>query len=117
MFQLLSPVGYNTGMRFQFSILTLLICTAVLAVVCAVSVSLDVHYDAYVPYHPHPDFVGGGFEEPEINRPPTGPEVIWRLIYWGLPAVAVTLFLLWLARRLIQQSRAETVITAPNPLN
>ena len=42
------PIGTMPVMRFQFSLATLLVCTTVLAVVCAVSVALPVRNAAMV---------------------------------------------------------------------
>ena len=91
-------------MRFQFSILTMLICTAVLAAVCAVSVKLSVVEVRRTPVTVGgaiggPGVATGAVDEEEIKRPPIASEIIGRMIYWGLPAVAATLFLLWLIRR------------------
>ncbi len=111
------------AMRFQFSILTMLICTAVIAVVSAVSARLPVA-GVREQMLPLPDGMVSGPPMPTIAvnyyRPPTAAEIVSRLFYWGLPAVAVTLALLWFARLVIQQfqkGRAETVITSRNPLN
>ena len=48
--------------------------------------------------------------EAELRFPPTGVEVFWRLIYWGLPAVAVTLILIRLTRRLVRQNVGDTPV-------
>jgi hypothetical protein len=98
------------GMIFQFSLATLLVCTTVLAVVSAVAVRLDVD-----------EWTRGTVTETHIIngtpinvtrtvsfgsiRRPMASDVAWRLIWWGGPAIAATLAMLWLVRRM--KSRRE----------
>ncbi len=109
-------------MKFQFSILTMLICTAVLAVVSAISVRLDVveMKNVLVTFENHGSnedriFVGtltptGKYDvlsqyirDWPVPRPPMAVDILGRLLYWGLPAQGVSLGLLWFARQLVRR--------------
>jgi hypothetical protein len=92
-------------MKFQFSLATLLVCTTVLAVVCAFAVSVPVrlrHWDQRVAnlgakYHP---------SDQSVERSPTPEDIGIRLTTWGPLAIVATLAILWAIRRL--KSRCHT---------
>ena len=85
------------GMKFQFSLATLLICMTVLAVVCAICVKVDVVEQVA----PQPGTLRAKFKNAmqTVVRHPTAPEVAWRMAMWGTPAIAATLAVLWIVRR------------------
>jgi hypothetical protein len=81
---------FRQRVRFQISMLTLLICTTLLGALLGASLQIDVH---------DPEFAS--------PRAPTTIEVAWRLIYWGLPVVAAMLAAPWLLRealRIVKQA-------------
>jgi hypothetical protein len=80
-------------MRFQFSVLTMLVCTAALAVTIAACVSLQVRTgDVLIT-----DIMGLTYEP---KRLPSGSEIALRMA-WAAPlAIAATLTVLWTARKL-----------------
>jgi hypothetical protein len=98
--------GKLGGMKLQFSLATLLVCTTVLAVVCAAAVSVPVHeteirpvLHLYLVPGPHPtDMI-------ETHRPPTASEIATRLAWAGPLSIAATLVALLFIRRL--KSRRE----------
>jgi hypothetical protein len=98
-------------MKLQFSLATLLVCMTVLAVACAVAVSVPVYEKSFVRISgSYPNFGGGSataFETVDTDRhPPTAKPVVRRLS-WSAPlALTVTLGVLWIIRRL--KSRRHT---------
>jgi hypothetical protein len=88
------------GMRFQFSILTMLVCTAVLAVVCTVTAKVEITEQIAYPQNT----LRGKFRMKEIiTRQPTMPEVAWRMAWAGPLAVSVALCLLWTSPRIAKR--------------
>ena len=89
-------------MRFQFSILTMLVCTAVLAVVCAAAARIDV--SDRIPMSP-PSFGFSSHHEGilEISRPATASDIALRLAWAGPMALLVSLCLLWASRRIAKR--------------
>ena len=99
------PLAIMRGMKLQFSLATLLICMTVLAVVCAVSLTLPVYETTRVGLVP-PWFSPDGISQPKLTESiydehqPTGSDVIRRLAIWWPPALATALGVLWIVRRL-----------------
>jgi hypothetical protein len=100
----------DAGMRFQFSLLTMLVCTAALALVSAVSVKLDVRdvtvikmtrFGSAWAIDESPDYT----VTKESSHPPTGTEIAWRMAWAGPLAVFVSLCLLWASRRIVDFMR------------
>ena len=85
-------------MKLQFSLVTLLVCITVLAVLAGVCARIQVHEpasvwdmrlsatDAIKSFHP------------EYSRSPTTSEIVIRSAIWGPLAIAGTLAVLWVVR-------------------
>src|SRR3954471_6946433 len=86
-------------MRFQFSILTMLACTAAMAVVVAASLRIPV-YEFEYSISDGITHTGG---EPHLIavyriREPGAVDLLWRLAWAGPLAVFISLCLLWACR-------------------
>jgi hypothetical protein len=91
------------GMKLQFSLATLLVCMTVVAVVCVVCATVPVRQSVGGTY------MIAGLIHTDISEWDDSPEVsdvLRRFSIWGPISGAVTLFTLWLIRRL--QSRRDT---------
>src|SRR4051794_11267828 len=95
-------------MRFQFSILTMLVCTAALAVVSCWAVKTDVL--ATMHFISSPANIYEGHWEP-ICRQPRGDEIAWRLAWAGPLAVFASLYLLRLSQRVVKRVKRSGPIT------
>jgi hypothetical protein len=98
-------------MRFQFSLATLLVCMTVLAVVCAVSVTLPVQQKVRDWVDP-PRYSAVGKMSQERHtvyrwRSPSIENITWRVIVWGPLAFAATLAMLWTIRCLKSRRHIE----------
>ena len=110
-------------MKLQFSLATLLVCVTVLAVVCAFAIRRPV-IDLRTNNYDKP-FLGDPLGDPlgyplpadakiisiskshfTFERPPNVSEIALRFVTWGIPAIAATLGVLWIVRRL--KSRRHT---------
>jgi hypothetical protein len=81
------------GMKFQFSLATILICTAVLAMVSCTATKAWVYET--IPITPTSPFSPSTFDN---VRKPTNSEIALRIV-WAAPlAIAATLLVLWIAR-------------------
>jgi hypothetical protein len=85
------------GTRFQFSILTMLVCTAALAVAIAACVSLPVRFTGDIVLSPTVTVTIAG----EAAKSPNPAEVALRMAWAGPLAVFVSLCLLWASRRIV----------------
>jgi hypothetical protein len=88
------------GTRFQFSILTMLVCTAALAVATAACVSAPVRVKFMTDYA-----FPMGTTYDDLLLPPTGSEAVVRMAWAGPLAVFVALCLLWASRRFVNFMR------------
>ena len=84
------PLGYNTEMKLQFSLATLLVCMTVMAVVAAVCSR-----------YPIVDYPGG------IPRTPIWSESAVRLAVFWPPSVVATFGLVPIVRRLKSRRHTE----------
>ena len=92
-------------MRFQFSILTMLVCTAALAAAFAACISIAIREPTYIFQSVTVGGVyqGGGLTE--WKRQPSGSEIAWRMAWAGPLAVFISLCLLWASRRFFMRGR------------
>jgi hypothetical protein len=95
-----NPIGYNSAMKLQFSLATMLVCVTVLAVVCVLAIRLKVHQ----PEMPTGVYSLSGQSAEELVIPandhsPAPSEAAKRLALWGPLSVAATLGALWAIRR------------------
>jgi hypothetical protein len=86
------------SMRFQFSILTMLVRTVALAVATALCVSAPVHWQGCVTI----DNMNN-----DVYLVPSAREISWRLASAGPLAVLVSLCLLWASRRIVNFMRGR----------
>src|SRR5436190_10482946 len=100
-------------MKLQFSLATLLVCMTVLAVVCAMSVSVPVRAERYrsveltnPPMREVTIRTEGRLVVYEYHRPPTVSEIALRIGWWGVPFLAATLAATWFIR--LRKSRRHT---------
>jgi hypothetical protein len=100
------------GMRFQFSILTMLVCTAALAGVTAACVSIPMPDEFGVILNqdmtvgPGGELIfSGGYAS--VGEPPTGEQIIWRMAWAGPLAVLVSLCLLRASRWIVKRFKTE----------
>ncbi len=100
--------GAMASMRFQFSILTMLVCTAAMAVAMTLCLSTPIRGKLIVR-----DRVAGQIVYEEYQRrPPTNEIILLRMTWAGPLAVFVALCLLWMLRRITKrfiQARAVAI--------
>jgi hypothetical protein len=100
-------------LKLQFSLATLLVCTTVLAVVCAVAVKMPVYVERQSTSFIRKTTLPNGIttatfkDSFSLNRPPDGIDIAWRLAIWGPLAIAGTLAGLWIVRRLKSRHEIE----------
>jgi hypothetical protein len=97
-------------MKLQFSLATLLVCMTVLAVVCAIAISMPVRETTKIEFTTQRTTPEGKpvielSERISESHSPTAENIAWRVGLWGTSAVAATLGVLWAIRRL--KSRRE----------
>lgn len=98
-------------MKLQFSLATLLVCVTVLAVVCAIAVTIPAHELVKAGTPGITAFFNGRPVYETYNsdricpRLLTGWDIVTRVVLWGTPTIFVTLAALWLIRRLRQPNR------------
>jgi hypothetical protein len=91
------------ALRFQFSILTMLVCTAALAIALAVSKAVPMSGPLVVR-----DNVGGVIvNEVYATRPASNPVLLMRMAWAGPLAVVASLCLLWASRRIVNFMRGR----------
>jgi hypothetical protein len=88
------------GMKFRFSLSTLLICLTVLAVVCIACAKIDVVERGYPPNSLRGRFRVSNKTTATFVRKPTTAEAAWRMAWSGPVAVSATVASLWLIRRI-----------------
>src|SRR4051794_35694139 len=100
------------GMRFQFSILTMLVCTAALACVIAVCVREPV-WEVVDLQDGQP--ISGPYINPYqviyTLYPPAVKDIARRLAWAGPLAVFASLWLLWASRRIVKREKRSGPIT------
>jgi len=102
-----TPIGYNSAMKLQFSLATLLVCVTVLAVVCWFSMMIPVKGEALVSSGPDPFGIEVMFP---YSRMPQFADIAVRLALWGPLAIAATLGVQSTIRRLKSRRHTKTPV-------
>ena len=104
------PSPTMRGMKLQFSLATLLVCTTVLEVVAGLCASVKVRQDAVISVNHVGQTAFYDEVSPEIIRLPNETEFARRLA-WAAPlSIAGTLAVLWVVSRLKSRREIEPPI-------